>query len=106
MKSLGSFAREGSGTIIIEFRDGDDTNRAIQDVRDRLSQVRNSLPRDAREPVVSRADTDNDQPIVMLSLSAVIVVDTLRSLYTELRAPARQPSGEEQLELAGGRVVD
>jgi HAE1 family hydrophobic/amphiphilic exporter-1 len=70
VKSISALAREGSGHVFIEFRDGTDVNRAIQDVRDRVAQARGGLPREARDPVVNRADTDNQQPIVMVSLSA------------------------------------
>jgi len=70
VKSITTLVREGSAHIFVEFKDNVDINRAIQETRDRVAQARGSLPRDAREPYVGRADTDNDQPVMTLSLSS------------------------------------
>lgn len=70
VKTVRSISSSGQSLSIIEFRLDTDMNRAVQDVRDKVSQVRAGFPRDVREPVVSRVDGDNDQPITMYALSA------------------------------------
>ncbi|MCA9794940.1 MAG: efflux RND transporter permease subunit, partial [Candidatus Eremiobacteraeota bacterium] len=47
---------EGASTTSIEFVLGTDTDRAVNDVRDAISRIRQDLPADVREPTVSRVD--------------------------------------------------
>jgi len=55
-----------------------DMSKAMQDVRDKIAQVRPSFPRDVKEPLVIRADQENQQPIV--SLAVVSPTMSLRDL--------------------------
>jgi len=70
VKTIRSFSREGQNFTFVEFRLDADVGRAVQDVRDKVAQVRPGFPREVLEPVISRADTDNDQPLAFYSLSA------------------------------------
>jgi hydrophobe/amphiphile efflux-1 (HAE1) family protein len=70
VKTIRSFSTEGQNSTFIEFRLDADVSRAVQDVRDKVSQVRPNFPRAVLEPVISRVDTDNDQPIAYYALSA------------------------------------
>jgi len=70
VKTIRSFSTEGQNFSFVEFRLDADVARAVQDVRDKVAQVRPSFPRDVLEPVISRVDTDNDQPIANYTLSA------------------------------------
>ncbi len=69
VKSMTSSSREQGSSITIEFELGRDVNEAANDVRDRVSRVRGSLPLEAEDPVVRRVDV-NAQPIVWLALSS------------------------------------
>jgi len=68
VKTIRSLAREGLNSTSVEFRLDADVNRAVQDVRDKISQVRAGFPRDVREPVILRVNNDNDQPLAYYSL--------------------------------------
>ncbi len=70
VKTIRSFCTEGQDFTFIEFRLDADTARAVQDVRDKIAQVRPGFPREVLEPVISRVDTENDQPIAFYALSA------------------------------------
>ena len=69
VKSLTSSSREQGSTITIEFELGRDVDEAANDVRDRVSRARGSLPPEAEDPVVEKVDT-NAQPIVWLALQS------------------------------------
>ena len=58
IKSLRSESREQVSSIIIEFELARDLDLAAQDVRDRVSGVRQQLPEAIDEPVVSKQDAD------------------------------------------------
>ena len=62
--SLDSF-----GVITVEFIFSKDLQEATQDIRDAISQIRNDLPLEMEEPILTRFDP-NDLPIVQLTLSS------------------------------------
>ncbi len=62
--SLDSFA-----TIIVEFDFGKDPRLATQEIRDKISAIRNDLPSEMEEPILTQFDPA-DQPIMSLTLSS------------------------------------
>jgi multidrug efflux pump subunit AcrB len=68
VKMIRSIAYEGGSWTMVEFRLDVDQNRVLQEVRDKIAQVRTSLPREVREPVVTRGDNDNDEPVASFAL--------------------------------------
>ena len=69
VKSMTSSSREQGSTITIEFEIKRDVDEAANDVRDRVSRIRGSLPREAEDPVIAKVDVDA-QPIIWLALSS------------------------------------
>ncbi|MEO8805942.1 MAG: efflux RND transporter permease subunit, partial [Burkholderiaceae bacterium] len=70
VKMIRSNSLEGSSQTVVEFQLSADMNRAVQDVRDKVSALQPSFPRDAKSPYISRFDGDNAQPTVYLALVA------------------------------------
>ncbi len=68
VKIIRSNSLEGSSTVFAEFRLDTDMNRAMQDVRDKVSQTRPLFPRDVKDPLIVRADSENEQPVVSLAV--------------------------------------
>jgi hydrophobe/amphiphile efflux-1 (HAE1) family protein len=76
-----SNSREGQSQVFAEFRMSTDMTKAMQDVRDKISQVRPGFPRDVKEPLVIRADQENTQPVVSIAvLSPTMSLRDLTSL--------------------------
>jgi multidrug efflux pump subunit AcrB len=67
---INSTVREGSATVVIQFKIGTPIDRAVNDTRDAVSNVRSDLPDGILEPQVFRADTA-DNPIAYMSAEAV-----------------------------------
>jgi hydrophobic/amphiphilic exporter-1 (mainly G- bacteria), HAE1 family len=63
-----SNSKEGQSQVFCEFRMSTDMAKAMQDVRDKIAQVRPSFPRDVKDPLVIRADQENSQPVVSLAV--------------------------------------
>jgi hydrophobic/amphiphilic exporter-1 (mainly G- bacteria), HAE1 family len=70
VKNIRSFSREGFSRVSIEFELNVDVKNAVQDVRDKVAGVRRGFNRDVGEPTVTRADNDNDQPIMYMSMQS------------------------------------
>jgi hydrophobic/amphiphilic exporter-1 (mainly G- bacteria), HAE1 family len=68
VKLIRSNSHEGSSTVFAEFRLDTDVTRAMQDVRDKIAIVRPSFPRDVKDPLIIRADNENEQPVVSLAV--------------------------------------
>ena len=68
VKQITSRSFEGRSQTSVEFSLNADMARAMQDLRDRLSAVQSSFPRDAKLPTISRFDNDNSQPVVVMAL--------------------------------------
>ncbi len=70
IKMIRSVSFEGLVWTMVEFRLDVDQTRVLQEVRDKLAQIRANFPRDAKDPIVSRGDTENDQPVASFALVA------------------------------------
>src|SRR4051812_4564143 len=68
IKSIRSGSNQGNSWVVAEFELNVDIKTAIQDVRDKVAEARRGFNRDIGEPTVSRADNDNDQPVLYLSM--------------------------------------
>ena len=67
VKTITSSSQEQGSSITITFELNRDVDQAANDVRDRVSRTRGSLPREADDPVIEKVDV-NAQPIVWLAL--------------------------------------
>jgi hydrophobe/amphiphile efflux-1 (HAE1) family protein len=63
-----SNSKEGRSEVFAEFRMSTDMGKAMQDVRDKIAQIRPTFPRDVKDPLVIRADQENQQPVVSLAV--------------------------------------
>ncbi|WP_075793225.1 efflux RND transporter permease subunit [Massilia putida] len=70
IKTIRATSWEGRSGVGIEFQLTVDMNRAVQDLRDRISTVRGRFPREVKEPVVFREEGENTQPVILLSLTS------------------------------------
>jgi hydrophobic/amphiphilic exporter-1 (mainly G- bacteria), HAE1 family len=103
VNTIRSNSVEGSSLVFAEFRMSTDMNQAMQDVRDKVAQVRPQFPRDVKDPAVVRADTDNQQPVVSLAvMSKVMGLRELSSLtdQTIVRGLENVP-GVAQINVSG-----
>ena len=68
VKLITSSSREQGSVITVEFQLSRNVDEAANDVRDRVSRVRGSLPSTVDDPIVAKQDV-NAQPIIWLSLN-------------------------------------
>lgn len=65
IRTLTSSSRDGSSNITVEFQIGVEMETAANDVRDRVSRARRSLPPDVDPPIVVKSDADSNPVYVM-----------------------------------------
>ncbi len=63
---INSSVREGNSNTFVQFEIGTPTDRALNDVRDAVAQIRGDLPEGILEPQISRVDISGD-PILYVA---------------------------------------
>jgi len=56
VRHISSTITDGLSVTVIEFRLETNTDRALNDIKDAVTRVRNNLPRDVNEPMIQRVD--------------------------------------------------
>src|SRR5690606_36674304 len=72
VKKIQSNALDSFGVITVEFNFSKNLQEATQDIRDGISQIRNDLPPEMEERILTKFDP-NDFPIVQLTLASETV---------------------------------
>jgi len=81
VKRIYSNSREGQSQVFVEFRQGTDITRAIQDARDKIALIRSNFPRDVKDPQVVRVDVEDNRPTMSLAvISPTVDLRELTSL--------------------------
>ena len=73
VKLIRSNSTEGLSGVFAEFRLSTNMAQAMQDVRDKIATVRPGFPRDVKDPLVVRADQENNQPVAQLAVMSETV---------------------------------
>jgi len=98
-----SNSREGQSQVFAEFRMATDMGKAMQDVRDKIAQVKPTMPRDVKDPLVIRADAENQQPVVSIAvMSPTMDLRELSSLTDQTIVKALEPvPGVARIDVSG-----
>ncbi|NKI69943.1 MMPL family transporter [Collimonas pratensis] len=80
IKTILSSSYEGRNDTWVTFELNVNMDRAVQEVRDKIAQIRPSMPKDAKDPFIVRGDTLNTQPLASLSVTSS--TRSLRDLST------------------------
>jgi HAE1 family hydrophobic/amphiphilic exporter-1 len=98
--SLDSFA-----TVLVQFTYEKDLNEATQEIRDEINAVRNDLPPEIEEPVLTKINPV-DFPILSLALSSETMSVGQLTLIADpgITRRLRAITGVGQVDLAGGNV--
>ena len=81
IKNIYATAREGVAIMNLDFRLDVDIAVAAQEVRDKVAEIRAGMPREVKEPTISRANNDSSQQPV-ISLVAFSKTRSLREVST------------------------
>jgi len=70
VRLIRSTTREGASNTEVEFEMSVNMDHALQEIRDKISQIRPGFPKTVKDPYIDRFDNDNSQPITTLSVTA------------------------------------
>jgi HAE1 family hydrophobic/amphiphilic exporter-1 len=103
VENIDSTVSQGASITIIQFQLGQDVQKVTEDVRSKIDQIRNDLPREIDPPVVQRLEVDS-QPIITYAISSPNMSEADLSWFvdnTVARTLQAQP-GVAQIDRIGG----
>ena len=102
IKQIQSASYTGFSIINVEFTSSADTDRAIQELRQAVSQAESELPEDAEQPVVEQVSL-NDAPIITLALYGKIDPVVISQAAESIQDRLEQVGGVSEVNLGGAR---
>lgn len=104
VKSISSTSTEGLSSVIIEFELSRDIDFAVQDVREKISTAKMTLPKDVDEPLIMKIDTDAS-PVMWIALSGPQSERELSAYADEIfKEKLQQIDGVGSIHMAGLRL--
>lgn len=98
--TITSTSREGSGTVIIQFKENVDMNTAFLDVQKSVSKVQGKLPSDAGTPVINKIDI-NAMSVMTLAVSGTASFDEIYNQADKIKTELEKVPGVGQVSLGG-----
>ena len=102
IKTVKSTASEGHASVTLEFFAGFDSNRALDDVREKVDAVKSELPADTEEPTVNEINVALF-PVLTVSLSGPLPERSLVALARDLRDRIEALPGVLEADIGGDR---
>jgi len=104
IEELRSISSEGISTIMIQFSLTKDADVAAQEVRDKINQVLNLLPRDAEQPVIQKISTDAAPVLTVVVSSPRDARETTKIADDVLKKNLESLPGVGQVKFVGDRA--
>jgi len=85
VKNVQSVVTQGVSTTSIQFEMGEDLQKKTDEVRAKIDQTRQVLPRDIDEPTITQVEIDDAFPIITYAVEAPSMSDEQLSWYVDDR---------------------
>ncbi len=100
---LRSVSSEGNSIVTIQFLLEKDTDVAAQEVRDKVNQVLNQLPRDAKQPIIQKVATDASPVLSVVVSSPRDIRETTKLTDDLLKKNLESLAGVGEIRFVGDR---
>ena len=102
IKEMTATAYEGGGNVLLEFQAGADLNKALDDVRTKVSEAERDLPEGTDEPTVNEVNI-SEFPVLVVTLSGDVPERILTRAGRDLRDRIEEIPGVLDATLQGVR---
>ena len=102
IKKMTATAYQGGGNVLIEFQAGADLEKALDDVRNKVSDAKRELPQGADEPSVNEVNI-SEFPVLVVTLSGNVPERALIMAGRVLRDRIKDVGGVLDANLLGAR---
>jgi multidrug efflux pump subunit AcrB len=105
VEEISSTVSEGNSTTFVQFVLGTSTDRAVNDTRNAIAQIRSNLPEGILEPQVTRVDAEDEPIMVMAAQTTDMTLEQL-SWYIDNNVAKRLLGVEGIAAVSRGGGVD
>ncbi|MFH1415341.1 MAG: efflux RND transporter permease subunit [Elusimicrobiota bacterium] len=104
LKDVISISEEGRATIVLKFVAGTDMDLATMEVREKLAQVKNSLPREVEKPIVAQYEQE-DIPVLIIGVTSLFKTpEEIRNIVDDrIKERLARIPGVANVDVFGGR---
>ncbi len=103
LKEMTSRAEEGHASVTMEFIAGFDSDKALNDVRDKVNLAKGELPEETEEPSIHPVTMAEQNPVILVSLSGELPERALIQLARQLRDRLEGLREVLKVDIAGDR---
>jgi HAE1 family hydrophobic/amphiphilic exporter-1 len=101
LKRLYSNATEGASVHAMELYEKTDKKETLQDVRDKIDQVKRELPDDVEEPIIEDIAFDN-VPIILVNVTGEVDSLILKEIAKDIKTDIEAVPGVREVAFYGG----
>jgi multidrug efflux pump len=102
IKEMRSTAYQGGGNVLVEFQAGADLDKALEDVRNKVSDAKQDLPQGVDEPSVTEVNI-SEFPVLVVTLAGDVPERALTTAARALRDRIEEVPGVLDAALQGAR---
>ena len=101
LKRLLSFAREGASVHVIELYEKADKQDALNEVKEKVDQIKREFPEDVEEPLVEDIAFDS-VPIILVNVTGEVDPQTLKEIAKDIKIEIEAVAGVREVAFYGG----
>jgi multidrug efflux pump subunit AcrB len=99
---VSSASREGLSSIFVEFSASADSDRKVDELKDKIDEAKVDLPGEAEDPVVTKIRF-SDEAVLTFALSGPFPVAQLKTMGEDLKSEIERISGVSRVVISGGQ---
>ena len=103
IKEMIAKAYEGGASVQVEFEAGVDTDKALQDIRERVDNAAAKLPSETEDPTITEVKMTRFDPMLVLNLAGNVPERALTKIAKDLKEELEGISGILEVNLVGIR---
>ncbi len=96
-----SYQSEGVSIITIQFKMGNNVDFNAIDVKDKINQIRQELPDDIYDPVITKFDP-GDKPVLSLAITADAPLNEIKDKTEDIKEVLSRVNGVASVNIQGG----
>ena len=101
LKRLLSFAREGASVHVIELYEKADKQDALNEVKEKVDQIKREFPEDVEEPLIEDIAFDS-VPIILVNVTGEVDPQILKEIAKDIKIEIEAVSGVREVAFYGG----
>jgi HAE1 family hydrophobic/amphiphilic exporter-1 len=101
LKRLLSFAREGASVHVIELYEKADKQDALNEVKEKVDQIKREFPEDVEEPLIEDIAFDS-VPIILVNVTGEVDPQILKEIAKNIKIEIEAVSGVREVAFYGG----